>query len=120
MSISKSFAQKHNQKPNPFTFVTPETHEYIKPADLVEKNGIDATYKLNAIYVNKKGAFGDEPVLVTDNELVNAPSSLMESINGILDDSESINLILDGQVYFKFYEYHNKYGLQHSVAWVDA
>lgn len=115
-----SFAKKHNARVNPFTYETPETHQYIKPADLVEKNGIDAVYKLNAIYVNKKGAYGDEPVLVTDNELVNAPSSLMESVNGILDDSESINLIIDGQVYFKFYEYNNKYGQQHGVSWVDA
>lgn len=115
-----TFANKHNAKPNPFTFETPESHVYCKPSELVEKNGIDAVYKLNAIYVNKKGAYGDEPVLVTDNELVNAPSSLMESITGILDDSESINLIIDGQVFFKFYEYTNKYGLQHSVAWVDA
>ena len=115
-----SFANKHNAKPNPFPFVTPDTHEYKKPAQLVAENGINAVYRLNAIYVNKKGAYGDEPVLVTDNELVNAPSSLMESINGILDDSESINLIIDGQVSFKLYEYQNKYGLQHGVSWVDG
>lgn len=115
-----SFANKHNARPNPFPFVTPESHEYTKPVDLVTKNGIDKVYKLNAIYVNKKGAYGDEPVLVTDDELVNAPSSLMESINGILDDSESINLIIDGQVFFKFYEYNNKYGVQHGVSWVDG
>lgn len=115
-----SFANKHNAKPNPFTFETPEHFQYAKPFDLVQQNGIDEVYKLNAIYVNKKGAYGDEPVLVTDNELVNASSSLMESINGILDDSESINLIIDGKVFFKFYEYNNKYGLQHGVSWVDA
>lgn len=115
-----TFASKHNAKPNPFTFKTPDSHQYVKPSDLVASNGLDKVYKLNAIYVNKKGAYGDEPVFVTDDEIVNAPSSMMESVNGILNDSESINLIIDGQVYFKLYEYENKYGTQHSIAWVDA
>ena len=115
-----SFANKHNVRVNPFTYETPETHTYAKPADLVRVNGLDAIYSLNAIYVNKKGMYGDEPVLVTNNELVNAPSSMMETINGILNDSESIHLINDGEVRFKFYEYTNKYGKQHGVTWLDA
>ena len=119
MSI-KSFADKHNVKPSPFTFVTPDHFEYTKPATLATLNGIDAVYKLNAIYVNKKGQFGDEPVFVTDNELVNAPRHMMDSVNDILNDSESINLILDGQVYFKIYEYKNAKGNQHGITWVDA
>lgn len=115
-----SFANKHNVRVNPFTYTTPETHQYAKPADLVRVNGLDAIYSLNAIYVNKKGQYGDEPVLVTNNELVNAPSSMMETINGILNDSESIHLINDGEVRFKFYEYTNKYGKQYGVTWLDA
>lgn len=114
-----SFANKHNVRVNPFTYETPKTHQYAKPADLVRVNGLDAIYALNAIYVNKKGMYGDEPVLVTNNELVNAPSSMMDTINGILSDSESINLINDGEVGFKFYEYTNKYGKQYGVTWVD-
>ena len=113
------FASKHNVKPNPFTYVTPETHLYAKPVDLVAANGIDCIYNLNAIYVNKKGIYGDEPVLVTDNELVNASTTLMDSINDILDDSESINLILDRKVGFKFYTYENKFGEQFGVSWCD-
>lgn len=115
-----SFANKHNAKPNPFTFETPEHFQYSKPETLVVTNGIDETYKLNAIYVNKKGQFGDEPVFVTDNELVNAPSHMMDTVNEIMNDSESINLIIDGQVHFKFYEYKNKFGKQYGITWVDA
>ena len=116
---AKTFAQKHNVQANPFTYVTPDTHEYTNPKELVAKNGLDATYNLKAIYVNKKGAYGDEPVLVTDNELVNAPSHMMDAINGILSDSESIQLILNDEIKFKFYEYENKYGTNYSVVWVD-
>lgn len=115
-----SFANKHNPRPNPFTYVTPDSHRYTKPATLAATNGLDEVYKLNAIYVNKKGQYGDEPVFVTDNELVNAPSHMMDTVNEILDDSESVNLILDGQVYFKIYEYKNAKGKQHGITWVDA
>ena len=115
-----SFANKHNARRNPFTFVTPEHFTYTKPATLAATNGLDTVYKLNAIYVNKKGQYGDEPVFVTDNELVNAPSHMIDTVNDILTDSESINLILDGQVYFKIYEYKNSKGNQHGITFVDA
>ena len=115
-----SFANKHNAKPNPFPYVTPETHLYVKPSVLAAQNGLDKVYKLNAIYVNKKGKFGDEPVFATDNELVNAPQHMMDAVNDILNDSESINLVIDGQVYFKLYEYENSKGKQVGITWVDA
>lgn len=115
-----SFANKHNAKANPFTFVTPESHEYMKPVDLVAQNGIDAIYKLNAIYVNKKGQFGDEPVFITDNEIVNAPSHMMDTVNNILNDDESVKMIVDGKVTFKFYEYKNKKGDQVGITFLDA
>lgn len=114
-----SFAKKHNAKPNPFPFATPDTHKYAKPAVLVAQNGLDKVYKLNAIYVNKKGKFGDEPVFATDDELVNAPQHMMDMVNDVLNDSESINLIIDGQVFFKFYEYENSKGQQVGITFVD-
>lgn len=115
-----SFANKHNAKANPFTFATPDSHEYMKPADLVAQNGVDSVYKLNAIYVNKKGQFGDEPVFITDNEIVNAPSHMMETVNNILNDDESVKMIVDGKVTFKFYEYRNKKGDQVGITFLDA
>ena len=115
-----SFAAKHNTRPNPFTFETPETHTFTKPATLAVTNGLDHVYHLRAIYVNKGGQFGDEPVFITDDEMVNAPTHMMEMVNGILDDGESINLVNDGEVYFKLYEYKNKFGTQHGITWVDA
>lgn len=115
-----SFAKKHNVKPSPFTFQTPENHPYKKPIELVTEFGLDKTYKVNAFYINKGGKFGDEPVIVTDDFILNAPSHLVGMVKEVLEDSESINLVLDGQVYFKFYEYENSKGSQVGVTWVDA
>jgi len=115
-----SFANKHNAKANPFTFKTPEMHPFKKPADLVAEQGIEQTYLVRAFYVNKNGQFGDEPVIVTDDFILNAPRSILEMVNGIIDDGESTQLVNDGQVAFQLYEYTNKYGKQHSVAWVDV
>lgn len=113
-----SFANKHNFKP--FTYKTPESHEFVKPAELVARNGIETTYTLRAMYVNKGGQFGDEPVFITDDFILNAPSHLVSSVKEIINDGESTQLVNDGQVAFKLYEYENKFGKQYGVTWVDV
>lgn len=115
-----SFANKHNTKPSPFTFKTPEMHPFTKPAELVAQNGIDATYVLRAMYINKGGQFGLEPVLVTDDFILNAPSHMVEKVEQIIDDGESTQLVNNGEVAFKLYEYKNKFGQQFGVTWVDV
>lgn len=114
------FADKHNVKPSPFTFKTPEMHPFKKPADLVAENGIEKTYIVRAMYVNKGGKFGDEPVIVTDDFILNAPTHILDTVRGVIDDGESTQLVNNGEVAFKLYEYQNKYGQQFSVTWVDV
>ena len=118
--MKKSFANKHNTKPSPFTFVTPENHPFVKPAELVQQNGIDAVYTLRAMYVNRGGQFGDEPVLLTDDFILNAPHHMVEKVRDIIDDGESTQLVNSGEVAFKLYEYKNKFGQQYGVTWVDV
>lgn len=115
-----SFAKKHNTSlERLFPFEIPEHFEHADLADLVEIYGISETFKVNAIYINKKGKFGDQPVLATDNELVNAPHHLLDNCLSVLEDAESIALINNGHVGFKIYGYENKYGQQFSLEWVD-
>ena len=115
-----SFANKHNAKANPFTFKTPEMHPFVKPSDLVVDNGIEQVYVARAMYINKNGQFGDEPVIVTDNFIMNAPRHMVDMVNGVINDGESTQLINNGEVAFKLYEYTNKYGKQYGVTWVDV
>lgn len=114
-----SFAKLHNTPSASFNFATPDSFEYRKPSELVAANGTDKVYKVNALYINKKGQFGDEPVIITDECIVNAPSHLSDAVKGILLDDNSVKMINDGKVGFKLYQYENKFGTQYSVSWVD-
>ena len=115
-----SFANKHNVKPSPFTFKTPEGHPYVKPIDLANQNGIDAVYTIRAMYVNTGGKFGDEPVIVTDDFILNAPHHLVNTVRAIIDDGESTQLVNSGNAAFKLYEYKNAKGNQLGVTWCDV
>ena len=115
-----SFAKKHNVKPSPFTFKTPEGHPYVKPIELANQNGIGTVYTIRAMYVNKGGKFGDEPVIVTDDFILNAPHHLVDTVREIIDDDESTQLINSGKAAFKFYSYANDKGSQLGVTWCDV
>ena len=114
-----SFAKKFNTVKPSFDFKASDDAEYIKPSKLVQLNGLDEVYTLRACYVNKKGLYGAEPVLINDTHLVNAPKHFAETVENILKDENAIKLINLGKVGFKFYEYENRYGTQYGVQWVD-
>lgn len=114
-----SFAKLHNTAVASFNFETPAHFTYQKPVDLAQEKGLDHVYKVNAIYINRKGKYGDEPVIITDECIVNAPSHLVDTVKNILTDENSVKLINDGKVGFKLYEYENKKGVQHGLTWVD-
>ena len=114
------FAKKHNAAlVRLFTFEAPEHFEYKSLADIAAEKGLDAIHKINAIYINKKGKYGDQPVLATDSELVNAPHHLLESVLDILEDAESVATINNGHAGFKIYSYENKHGTNYALEWAD-
>lgn len=114
------FAAKHNPGITKlFHFEIPKDFEYKNFYQLDREYGIDNPFKVNAIYINTKGRYGDQPVIVTDNELVNAPHHLTENAKEIMSDAESVAMINDGVVGFFLYEYENKYGTHYSLEWCD-
>jgi len=116
-----SFANKHNaENTKLFTFEIPENFKYQDLKGLVAQYGADSVYKVNALYINTKGKYGDAPVIATDNELVNAPAHLLDVVLQIMDDGESISTINNGYAGFKIYPYKNKYGLCYGLEWVDV
>ena len=113
-----SFA-KHNAAVVNFTFETPKTHTYKDLAVIAKEYGVEAYHRVRAIYINKKGKYGAQPVLATDNELVNAPHHMVDAVREILEDGESISMINNGVAGFKLYTYENQHGTQYSIEWVD-
>ena len=114
-----SFANRFNKVKAHFAYKAPENTPFASPSELVELNGIDTVYPLRACYINKKGYYGEEAVLITDTHFVNAPKHILEVVKDILNDEQSIQLINDGKVGFKFYQYKNKFGEQIGIEWVD-
>lgn len=105
-----SFAEKHN-KARIFEIET-EGLEYLKPEEAFNKYGKDAVYKLDALFINRKGNYDDAPVAVvtTNNDkfMLNMPAHMTEEVEKILEDSTDIKDIKSGKVGIKLRPYHQK------------
>ena len=115
-----TFAKKHNTSGYKFSFDIPDNFEYYDLQQLAKKyKTLDKEYRINAIYINRKGKFGHQAVLVTDNELVNAPLHMTDTFKDILADSDSIGMIELGTAGFKIYAYENEFGKQAGLEFID-
>lgn len=115
-----SFAKKHNTAGYKFSFEIPNNFEYYDLQQLAKKyKTLDKEYRINAVYINRKGKYGHQAVLVTDNELVNAPLHMTDTFKDILSDSDSIGMIESGVAGFKIYAYENEYGKQAGLEFID-
>lgn len=63
--------------------------------------------KIDGLYINKKGRFGDHPVAIIKNSkaLLDLPSHMTDTAVEILHDSEAIEAIKNGAVGLKAHEY---------------
>lgn len=115
-----TFAKKHNTTGYKFSFEIPNNFEYYDLQQLAKKyKTLDKEYRINAVYINRKGKFGHQAVIVTDNELVNAPLHMTDTFKEILADSDSIGIIESGGAGFKIYAYENAYGKQAGLEFAD-
>lgn len=114
-----SIAKELNKSEPRFNYEIPENHTFAKPAELVEANGLDQVYKVMGMYVNTKGKFGDEPVIILDSCLLNAPNHALEAVQSIITNDNYTDLVNKGRVGIKFYTYSNKFGKQYGLQWVD-
>lgn len=119
-----SFATKHN-KEKLFLFEPAEGLEHMNLSDLVEIHGLtDETgaaivHKIQAVYINTKGKYGDQPVIGNDEAYINVPHHMVETFREILEDAESINLINSGHAGFTIYQYENQHGMQLGLTFAD-
>lgn len=113
-----SFANNLN-KGTKFEFRIPETHKYKKLSELLNENGEGFVYGLKAVYINTKSKYGESPVLVTENELVNVPKHLLDVCNTIRTETEYIKVVNEGKLGFKIYSYQKDTHTYYSIEWVD-
>ena len=102
------FAEKYNKFNTTFDIVIKD-FEFMKGYDFIEKIE-EKIKKIDGLYINKKGNYKDHPVAIIADEkiLLDLPSHMTDTVNEVLQDSESIDLIKKGLVGLKAHEYVDK------------
>lgn len=113
-----SILDKYNKKPL-FHYDNEKVRAYINLQGLVNQYGIKKVYTVHALFINKKSRFGDSPIIVTDDYMVNAPRHLLDVVREMLNDKEVIDLINNRRVGFTVYGYTGRNGKGYSVEWVE-
>lgn len=112
-------ANKYNVNGERFNFEIPAEFEFTTLKELYQENGKDNAYIIMAFFFNTKGKFGEQTVIATPNELVNAPTHLTAMFKELRADSEAVQAINEARLGFTIYEYANQYGTNYSLALVD-
>lgn len=115
-----SFASKYNRS-SPFSEVSIKDLAWMSLAELAKAEGTGTIHQLRALLINRKGKFGNQPVLVTATHCINGPKHLLKDVHAMLEDPEAIEAIRAGKAGFCIREYEaSDYGkLCYSVDWVD-
>lgn len=108
------FTERYNKGVN-YTKSAPKGAEYYKLSQLKR----DVVYPVDALYINTKGRYGDEGVILSMGVLVNLPQHLTETIKEMRSDNELTDAINKGSFGFKVYQYDANNGSGYSVNWVD-
>lgn len=111
-----SFANKHNQVQNLFTFEHSKDAPFIKPSDLT----LGEVYQVRGMFTHEKGKYGTSGTIVLNDSLLSAPTHMVATIKEVLQDGESISLVNKGLVGIKSYTYQSaSHGEQIGLEWVD-
>lgn len=113
-----SILNKYNKKPL-FEYDNNKEHTFMKLKELVDKYGIDREYTVHALFINTKSKFGNAPIVVTDDYMVNAPHHLLDIVEEMREDEEVINLVNARKVDFKIYAYQGRNGNGYSIEWIE-
>lgn len=114
-----SILNKYNKKVT-FEYEKGVDRDYTTLSDLVELNGIEKQYIVEALFINTKSKFGEAPVIVSGEWLVNAPKHLTETVKQMQNDEELVNLINKRLVVFKIYSYQDNNNVKrYSVEWLE-
>lgn len=116
-----SFVDKYNHTAPTFKHELPEGAPFKSLKDLYNGEKGENTYVVYGLYINKKGKFGDAPVAISEDFLINLPSHLCDTVTEMLHDDELIEAINAGKFGLVVYAYTPKKYKKtcYSVKWVD-
>ena len=112
---------KFNKSAPLFSFSAPEDFEYHKLSEFAADANTDKVFKINAFFIGKGTKYGSNPVVVTDFCYINLPKHMLETVINIMNDSEAVREINNGEAGFKIYSYVDKLGgTSYSIEFVKS
>lgn len=87
-----------------FEYDNEKERDYIKLGEL----DMSKTYPIEALFINTKGKFGDQGVIISGDYIVNLPNHLTEMIKEMRQDSEMVDAINQRLFDFEIYEFESK------------
>lgn len=118
MANVNELLNKYSNGAAKFEYDNEKEREYIKLGELDSSK----TYPIEALFINTKGKFGDQGVIISGDYIVNLPNHLTEMIEEIRQDSEMVDAINQRLFDFEIYEFEsNKYNrVSHSINLVPS
>ena len=113
--------KKFNNDVAKFVFEPSKDFTFKTLKELYKENGKDKVYTVRGAYINTKGIYKPNPVIVCDGYYVSLPSHLTKTVEEIRADKQLVDDINNGKVGFEIYEYfQNTYKRKcYSINWLD-
>lgn len=104
MANVKELLNKYSNGVAKFEYDNEKEREYIKLGEL----DTSKTYPIEALFINTKGKFGDQGVIISGDYIVNLPQHLTEMIEEMRQDAEMVEAINERLFDFEIYEFESK------------
>lgn len=104
MANVKELLNKYSNGVAKFEYDNEKEREYIKLGEL----DTSKTYPIEALFINTKGKFGDQGVIISGDYIVNLPQHLTEMIEEMRQDAEMVEAINQRLFDFEIYEFESK------------
>lgn len=104
MANLKDLLNKYSNGGVKFDYDNEKERDYIKLGEL----DMSKTYPIEALFINTKGKFGDQGVIISGDYIVNLPNHLTEMIEDMRQDSEMVDAINQRLFDFEIYEFESK------------
>lgn len=104
MANVKDLLNKYSNGGAKFEYDNEKERDYIKLGEL----DMSKTYPIEALFINTKGKFGDQGVIISGDYIVNLPNHLTEMIEDMRKDDEMVEAINDRLFDFEIYEFESK------------
>lgn len=104
MRYVKDLLNKYSNGGIRFDYDNEKEREYIKLGELNSSK----TYPIEALFINTKGKYGNQGVIISGDYIVNLPQHLTEMIEEMRQDEEMVEAINQRLLDFEIYEFESK------------